>query len=68
VLRDAAAARDAAVRMLGQMLVDDPQGFRAAGGWRIAVTGENGLELFGVQAVASSAPPVEIEIVPNPAT
>jgi len=54
--------------MLGQLLIDDPHGFRAAGAWRIAVTDESGLELFGVQAVASSAPPVDIEIVPNPAS
>ena len=66
-LPDLEAAREAAVLMLGQFLLDDPQEFRSAGTWRIAVTDESGVEVFGVQAVASSAPPVEIEIVPNPA-
>ena len=65
MLGDVAAARDSAVRMLGQMLGDDPQRFDAAGEWRLVVTDEAGLALFTVRATIADAAPLRIEVVPN---
>jgi hypothetical protein len=67
LLPDLAAARDAAVRMLGQILVDDPLGFVVGGDWRLVVTDEAGVPLFTVSAAIADAAPLHIEIVPNPA-
>ena len=67
MLDDLAAAREDAVRMFGQLLIDDPQGFGAAGEWQLTVTDEARQALFTVRARIADAEPLRIEVVPNPA-
>ena len=66
-LADVAAAYRDAVKTLGQMLIDDPQGLCAAGAWKIVVTTETGQTLFSVQASAGTSPVVDVTVVPIPA-
>lgn len=66
---DLASVREAAIKYLGQSLVDRPDEFwRSGGDWALTVTDPSGLTLFRLHVVATEAPSLQIATLPNPAT
>jgi hypothetical protein len=66
-LADVDAARDMALRYVGQHLQDHGRDFWGRGQWQLAVTDGSNLNLFAIHVVALEAPNVEISVIPNPA-
>ena len=56
VMPDVATAKLAAVKMMGQMLTDDPATFWNGEEWHLDVTDEVGLTLFSLLFMATDAP------------
>jgi hypothetical protein len=65
-LADLTAARETALRFIGQSLVDRPGEIWALGKWRLTVSDEGRMTLFAIDVVATEAPSVRIEVLPNP--
>lgn len=66
-LPDLGAAREMALRYLGQSLANGPDDFWSHGEWRLTVTDENRLTHFTLHVVATEAPSMPVEVVPKPA-
>jgi hypothetical protein len=65
-LPDLGAARELALRYLGQSLSEGPSVFWSRGDWRLTVTDESRLTLFSVHVVATEAPSIPVEVAPKP--
>ena len=61
------SAKAAALRLLGQSLLDRTDAFWNDRDWLLTVADGNGLTQFTVQVFATDAPSVQIAVAPTPA-
>jgi len=67
-LPDLEAARMSATALAGELLKDNARAFWQCPEWQLTVTDDRGLALFTVHVLASDAPVLQVEIIPqNPA-
>jgi hypothetical protein len=67
-LPDLQSARVQAIAFTGELLKDHSRAFWESADWQMTVTDDRGLVLFTVHVLATDAPVLQVELIPqNPA-